>query len=452
MTEDPGAPDENGKTDIALGGSTSLTDTMTKLVNAYMELYPYMNLTVGVGGSGAGETGADQGSLDIGMLSRDMGSEYEGNLVPLNIGRDGVAVVANIDGVDELTMEQVAAIFSGEITNWSEVGGPDENIRVVIRDSASGTRECFETAMEKVDSEWTVTANATSYNSTGGVIGQIQTLYGSIGYISIGRISELTDTTDQVASPHAIEIDGVIASEDNVVNGSYQIQRNLVLVTKGDFLNWITCPVGQAILAEEFVPLSEDQMTEDPGAPDQNGETHIALGGSTSLTDTMTKLVNAYMDLYPYMDLTVGVGGSGAGETGADQGSLDIGMLSRDMGSEYEGNLVPLNIGRDGVAVVANIAGVHELTMEQIAAIFSGEITNWSEVGGPDEAIRVIIRDSASGTRECFETAMENVDPEWTVTTNATSYNSTGGVIGQINTLEGSIGYISIGRLAELGA
>ena len=90
--------------------------------------------------------------------------------------------------------------------------------------------------------------------------------------------------------------------------------------------------------------------------------------------------------------------------------------------------------------------------MEQIAAIFSGEITNWSEVGGPDEAIRVIIRDSASGTRECFETAMENVDPEWTVTTNATSYNSTGGVIGQINTLEGSIGYISIGRLAELGA
>ena len=183
MTEDPGAPDENGKTDIALGGSTSLTDTMTKLVNAYMELYPYMNLTVGVGGSGAGETGADQGSLDIGMLSRDMGSEYEGNLVPLNIGRDGVAVVANIDGVDELTMEQVAAIFSGEITNWSEVGGPDENIRVVIRDSASGTRECFETAMENVDPEWTVTANATSYNSTGGVIGQIQTLYGSIGYI-----------------------------------------------------------------------------------------------------------------------------------------------------------------------------------------------------------------------------------------------------------------------------
>ena len=262
---------------------------------------------------------------------------------------------------------------------------------------------------------------------------------------------------DSSSNAHAMVLDGVEATEDNVLNGQYPIQRNLVLVTKGEptgnvalFLDWITSSEGQAILAQEFVPLSEDQMNPVPEAPARDGQTTIALGGSTSLTETMTKLVEAYMDKYPYMTLTVGTGGSGAGETGAANGSLDIGMLSRDMGEEYEGNLVDHNIGRDGVAVVANIAGVHQLTMEQVAAIFAGEITNWSEVGGPDEDIRVVIRESSSGTRECFEDAMTAVDPEWEVTLNATSYNSTGGVIGQVQNLEGAIGYISIGQLANL--
>ena len=151
---------------------------------------------------------------------------------------------------------------------------------------------------------------------------------------------------DSSSNAHAMVLDGVEATEDNVLNGDYPIQRNLVLVTKGEptgnvalFLDWITSSEGQAILAEEFVPLSEDQMNPVPEAPARDGKTTIALGGSTSLTETMTKLVEAYMEKYTYMTLTVGTGGSGAGETGADNGSLDIGMLSRDMGEEYEGNL-----------------------------------------------------------------------------------------------------------------
>ncbi len=273
-------------------------------------------------------------------------------------------------------------------------------------------------------------------------------------YMTVGD-----DDNENTNNAHSINIDNVIPSENNVVNETYEITRNLVLVTLDEptgnitnFLNWITSPAGQEILAEEFIPLEDDQMTVDPGAPDENEDVTIYIAGSTSLTNTMNKLANAYMALYPYMSISIGTGGSCAGETGAANGSCDIGMLSRDMNSEYKGILVDHMIGRDGIAVVANIAGVNNLTMEQVAAIFSGEITNWNEVGGPDEAIRVIIRESSSGTRECFEDALLKVDTDWTVTSNATSYNSTGGVIKQIQDLEGSIGYISIGKLVEFNA
>ncbi len=273
-------------------------------------------------------------------------------------------------------------------------------------------------------------------------------------YLTLGD-----NDNENTHNAHGINLDGVVPSEDNIVNGTYKITRNLVLVTLGEptgnianFLNWITNPTGQEILAEEFVPLEDNQMTANPGAPDENGDLTIYLAGSTSLIDTMNKLANAYMTLYPYMSISIGTGGSSAGEIGAANGSCDIGMLARDMGSEYEGILVDHIIGRDGIAIVANIAGVDNLTIEQVAAVFSGKITNWSEVGGPDEIIRVITRESSSGTRECFENALLKIDPDWTVMSNAASYNSTGGVIKQIQDLKGSISYISIGKLAELNA
>lgn len=263
------------------------------------------------------------------------------------------------------------------------------------------------------------------------------------------------DKDDSAA--HPLILDQVYPSEDNVLNGTYEIQRNLVLVTLGqpegnvaDFLNWITSSEGQAILANEFVPLEESDMTSYE-APDENGKTTIALSGSTSLTETMMALVDAYMQKYPYMTLTVGTGGSGVGEQEAAEGIVDIGMLSRDLSAEGAANgLIAHNIGKDGVAVIANIDGVGALTTEQVAKIFSGEITNWSQVGGPDQAIAVVIREDGSGTRECFENAMKAIESDWEVTSNATSYNSTGGVITQVQDLYGSIGYISLGQVQNL--
>ena len=213
------------------------------------------------------------------------------------------------------------------------------------------------------------------------------------------------DGNDDSSTAHAIKYDGVVPSEDNVLNGTYSIQRNLVLVTKGEptgnvacFLNWITSAEGQEILGKEFVKLDESKFTSFT-APSEDGKTTIACGGSTSINETMTKLAQAYMAKYPYMNITVSGGGSGVGEKSTDSGIFDIGMLSRDMGSAYEGNLVPVNIGRDGVAIIANISGVNALTAQQVADIFSGKITNWNQVGGPDKAIGVITREDGSGTR-----------------------------------------------------
>ena len=262
--------------------------------------------------------------------------------------------------------------------------------------------------------------------------------------------------SDDSSSAHAITYDGVVPSEDNVLNGTYSIQRNLVLVTKGEppgnvacFLNWITSAEGQEILGKEFVKLDESKFTSFT-APSQDGKTTIACGGSTSINETMTKLAQAYMAKYPYMNITVSGGGSGVGEKSTDSGIFDIGMLSRDMGSAYEGNLVPVNIGRDGVAIIANISGIENLSAEQVAKIFSGEITNWNQVGGPDKAIGVITREDGSGTRECFENAMKATDSSWSLTNLCSTQNSTGGVIGLVQSAEGTIGYVSIGQLETL--
>lgn len=283
------------------------------------------------------------------------------------------------------------------------------------------------------------------------VIAVVILLIAAVGvYMAVGGNSGRDDDS----SVHAVTLNGVEANDSNVVNGTYDIKRNLVLVTKGEptgnvaaFLSWITSEEGQNILGEEFVKL--DSYTTE-SAPSQSGQTTIVMGGSTSLSETADKLAAAYMKKYPFMTVSIQGGGSSQGETGADNGSFQIGMLSRDMSSKYEGNLVPIVIGQDGVAVIANVAGVTNLTLDQVAKIFSGEIRNWKEVGGYNKSIQVIIREDGSGTRECFDKAMQTTDADWSAMIGAASCSSTGLVINQVQTTEGSIGYISIGQVANI--
>ena len=260
---------------------------------------------------------------------------------------------------------------------------------------------------------------------------------------------------------YAIQVDGVTASDSNISNGTYdEFVRNLVLCTKGDatgnvkcFLDWITSVEGQQIVGREFITLdsTDPSLITAFDAPSSTGKTTIAIGGSTSIQETMGALAEAYMEKYSFMNITITGGGSGVGASNTINGTFDIGMCSRDLKqSEIEKGLVPKLIGVDGVAVIVNGVGLTSLTMDQIAAIYSGEVTNWSQIGGIDKPVAVISREDGSGTRECFENGLKAYDGDWTLKTQVVKLNSTGAMINQVNMVVGAIGYISIGKLSGI--
>jgi len=212
-------------------------------------------VTVQGGGSGTGVTQVGQGVVDIGNASRDVkSSEYEEypGLVATAIAADGVVVVVNPDNpVTSLTMEEIAKIFTGEITNWSEVGGEDEEIVVVIREDGSGTRSTFE---ELVHKDVDPTDEALQKPSNGALKTTVAETPNAIGYIGLGYV----DSTVQM-----VEVDGVVASESTILDGTYPISRNLYMITNGEptglakaFIDFILSDEGQEIVEEEgFIKL-----------------------------------------------------------------------------------------------------------------------------------------------------------------------------------------------------
>ena len=182
----------------------------------------------------AGIEAALAGSCDLGLSSRELSDdELSQGAVANVIAKDGVAVVVNPENpVTELTSEQIAKIFTGEITNWSELGGEDAEIAVFGRDSASGTRSAFEEILGIEDQ----CAYLNEYSSTGDVIGNVASNPNAIGYASLSAVDE---------SVAAVSVDGVIPTEETVADGSFPIQRPFVVVTvEGTELS----PAAQAFL------------------------------------------------------------------------------------------------------------------------------------------------------------------------------------------------------------
>lgn len=279
---------------------------------------------------------------------------------------------------------------------------------------------------------------------------------GAGAYLVLNNGSD-NDSTDSEKT--SVAVNGIVATESTVADGQYNVfKRNLVLCTNGEptgnvkcFLDWINSSEGQKIVGEEFVKIDEKSYVSAPAAPDKNGKCKILVGGSTSIQDTMTKLADAYHQKYDYMVIEVQGGGSGVGASNTINGTFDIGMCSRDLKtSETEKGLIPQIIGVDGVAIIVNNAGVKNLTTEQIAKIYSGEITNWKDVGGYDKEIAVLAREDGSGTRECFENGLKTVDKDWSMKVGVNKLGSTGGIINSVNNTDGSIGYISVGMLNSL--
>ena len=210
---------------VSTNGSTSMEKVIGALSEQFMADNSGVSVTYDPTGSGAGIEAASTGSADIGLASRALKDEEKaGGLTETVVALDGIAVIVNADSkVEDLSVEQIAKIFTGEITDWSEVGGEAGKISCIGREAGSGTRDGFESITGtkdacKLDQELT---------STGGVIEAVAGNANAIGYASLSAV-EGKDTVK------AVTVGGVACTEETVLDGSYAIQRPFVLVTKTD--------------------------------------------------------------------------------------------------------------------------------------------------------------------------------------------------------------------------
>ncbi len=246
-----------GSDTVSIQGSTTVSPYMLKVQEVY-EKENNVTLNITSNGSGTGAAAAINGNADIAMLSRDLKTaEVDAGLVETVIGIDGIMAIVNSDtGVTDLTVAQLEKIFSGEYTNWNQVGGNDLSISVISREEGSGTRDGFESALSKADSEYALTSSAISQASTSAVLNTVNNTTGAVGYISLGYAEKVGSSTTMLS------IGGVAPTVENVQDGSYSIQRNLVLATMGeatgaaaDLINWILGEDGQELLTDcGFIP------------------------------------------------------------------------------------------------------------------------------------------------------------------------------------------------------
>lgn len=208
---------------ISLAGSTSMEKVCEALMEGFMDKYPEVTVTTEYTGSGAGIESLASGSVDIGNASRHVKeSEKEKGVVENVIALDGIAVIVDKNNqVTELTKEELIKIYSGEIRNWSELGGSNSAIVVIGRESGSGTRDAFEEILGIKDK----CAYAQELDSTGAVLAKVAATTGAIGYVSLDVVN------DSVVS---VKLDGVAATEENILAGKYVLQRPFVMATKGE--------------------------------------------------------------------------------------------------------------------------------------------------------------------------------------------------------------------------
>lgn len=271
---------------------------------------------------------------------------------------------------------------SADANNAAEGGdaaasGTSGAITVISREDGSGTRSAFvELTGVEDDNGDNTTVDAEIANKTDVVLTSVAGNESSIGYVSLGS---LNDTVK------AVKVDGVEATTDNVKSGDYKLSRPFNIATKGvptgvaaDFLNFILSADGQAIVEEEgYITVNDaaEAFTTD------GSEGQIAVGGSSSVSPVMEKLIEAYQAVNPKAKIELQTSDSTSGMTGAIDGTFAIGMASRELKDEEKAELTGTSIALDGIAVVVNPNNtVEDLTMDQIKSIYIGETTDWADV------------------------------------------------------------------------
>ena len=229
---------------LSMNGSTSMEKVIKAVNGAFMEKNKGVTVNLNLTGSGTGIQEASEGKCDIGNSSRKLKDEEAEKLDATVVGLDGIALVVNpVNKLEDITLQDLAKVYSGEITNWKELGGDDKAIVVIGREDGSGTRDDKEPKY------------AQELESTGSVINAVATTDGAIGYASLANVDETVK---------ALKIGGVEATEENVKSGAYEVQRPFICATlKGSdnklvkaYIDFILSEEGQAlVLAQGAVPV-----------------------------------------------------------------------------------------------------------------------------------------------------------------------------------------------------
>ena len=230
---------------VVTNGSTSMESVMGALIEAFKEVQPDVQIQYTGSGSSAGITSAQDGTADIGLASRDLKDDETG-VKKITVAKDGIAIIVNPNNpVADLSIEQIAQIFTGEITNWSELGGSDGQVVPIGREAGSGTRDGFESI--------TGTEDACKYQneltSTGEVIASVASNPNAIGYTSLSAVDDTVK---------ALTVGGVAPSEATVLDGTYAIQRNFNFILSDStelseaaqaFVDWATSSEASDLIA-----------------------------------------------------------------------------------------------------------------------------------------------------------------------------------------------------------
>lgn len=241
--------------DVIVAGSTSVQPFAEALAEEYMRLNPDVIIDIQGGGSSAGIMASRSDTADIGMSSRELADE-ESDLWYVEIAKDGLAVIVHPGNpIANLTLEQVSRIYTGEVTNWSELGGADSKIHVIAREDGSGTRAAFESlVMDSLE----ITPKAMVQDSNGAVRQLVEDDSAAIGFISLGLVNE---------SVKALELDGVPAARENIENGTYGLSRPFLFISHAEpageakeFIDFTLSAQGQKLLAAEgLIPVGEGE-------------------------------------------------------------------------------------------------------------------------------------------------------------------------------------------------
>ena len=275
-------------------------------------------------------------------------------------------------------MKKLFAIVLALVLTCAVAFAAEGTITVMSREDGSGTRGAFVelTGVEQDDVDMT-TVDAVITNSTAVMLTSVAGDPAAIGYVSMGSLNETVK---------AVSVDGNAATVEGIKDGSYTLARPFVVTTFGevgeiaqDLLNYIMSAEGQAVINEEGY-IAIDDAAEAYTAAGVSGE--ITVGGSSSVTPVMEKLAEAYMALNPDVTVIVQQSDSTTGVTGTIEGTVDLGMASRALkAEEEEQGVVGTTIAMDGIAVIVNLENDTEnLTTEQIMNIYTGAITDWSEL------------------------------------------------------------------------